>query len=162
MLKKIICGLLIVLSFSVCLKNSNSSTTTCNFDPCSYKAPEAETQAVKHYLDSVGITNATLHCSGLYYKVDNPGSGATPTVCSNVNVTYKGYLTNGSVFDQNTADLGLYNVILGWSIGIPLVKQGGIIHLYIPPSLGYGASGRAPQIPGNAILIFDVTLNTVY
>jgi FKBP-type peptidyl-prolyl cis-trans isomerase FkpA len=57
----------------------------------------------------------------------------------------------------------LGTLIDGWKIGVPLIKKGGQIRLYIPPSLGYGSSdvrdnqGRV-IIPGNSILIFDITL----
>ena len=61
----------------------------------------------------------------------------------------------------NTADFMLNGVIPGWTDGIPLIKQGGRIHLYIPPSLGYG-NRAVESIPANSILLFDVTLDTVY
>jgi FKBP-type peptidyl-prolyl cis-trans isomerase len=38
------------------------------------------------------------------------------------------------------------------------MKIGGKRRLTIPPEKGYGKSGAPPTIPGNAILIFDVTL----
>jgi FKBP-type peptidyl-prolyl cis-trans isomerase FkpA len=78
-----------------------------------------------------------------------------------VRATYIGKLTNGNQFDAGTADFGLNQVIRGWTNGIPLIKQGGKIHLYIPPSLGYGNQAQGP-IPANSILIFDVTLDVVY
>lgn len=160
MLKKIVLGLLIVASFTGCLKND--SNFTCNYDPCSYKAPASEIQAVQDYLTANNIT-ATQHCSGFFYVIDNAGTGKTPTVCNDVNATYVGKLTDGSIFDQRTADFSLSGVIRGWANGIPLVKTGGTIHLYIPPSLGYGDNPPlGSSIPQKAILVFDVTLNTVY
>ena len=86
-----------------------------------------------------------------------------PGACSTVTVKYKGTLTNGTGFDSSykVAPDGypfqLGQLIPGWQIGIPLVKSGGSINLYIPPSLGYGASGSGP-IPPNAILIFKIDL----
>ena len=159
MLKQIVLGLVIVASFSGCLKN-NDATPTCNYDPCQYKAPASEIQAVQDYLTANNI-NAAQHCSGFFYVIDDAGTGKTPTACSGVNVTYAGTLTNGSTFDDGTTDLSLTRVIPGWISGIPLIKEGGRIHLYIPPSLGYGDQPNGP-IPANSILIFDVTLNTVY
>jgi FKBP-type peptidyl-prolyl cis-trans isomerase len=50
--------------------------------------------------------------------------------------------------------------VQGWANGIPLLKEGGTIRLFIPPSFGYGNQPYGP-IPANSILIFDVTLNTV-
>jgi FKBP-type peptidyl-prolyl cis-trans isomerase FkpA len=53
----------------------------------------------------------------------------------------------------------LLGVIQGWTNGVPLIKKGGKIKLYIPPALGYGANTTSDgRIPGNSILIFDVEL----
>jgi FKBP-type peptidyl-prolyl cis-trans isomerase FkpA len=38
--------------------------------------------------------------SGLYYILYNNGNGVRPTANSNVKVAYKGYFTDGSVFDE--------------------------------------------------------------
>jgi FKBP-type peptidyl-prolyl cis-trans isomerase FkpA len=79
-------------------------------------------------------------------------------------VKYVGKLTDGTVFDQtqgsNTFSTYLYNVIRGWTNGLPYIKPGGKIHLYIPPTLGYGSQAIG-TIPGNSILIFDVELIAV-
>jgi FKBP-type peptidyl-prolyl cis-trans isomerase FkpA len=54
-------------------------------------------------------------------------------------------------------------LIEGWKIGLPLIQKSGKIKLYIPPSLGYGASDIKDNngvvvIPANSMLIFDVSL----
>ena len=159
MLKKIVLGLCILVSMSGCLKNENNST--CTYDECSVKAPASEIQAVKDYLAANNITNAQEHCSGLFYIIDDSGTGRSPNPCNYVNVTYQGKFTNGNTFDEGTVDLGLNSVIRGWTNGVPLIKEGGKIHLFIPPSLGYG-SQPYQTIPGNSILIFEVTLNGIY
>lgn len=153
-MKKILVAVLAVLVFTGCKKHK------CDYDECSIKAPDAEIQSVKDYLASKGITNATQHCSGMFYVIDNAGSGKHPNACSDVSVTYKGMLTNGTVFDQGNLELGLDGVITGWRNGIPQVGKGGTIHLYIPPSLGYGPYANGP-IPANSILVFDVVLNGI-
>ena len=158
MVKKIAFGFFILVFFSGCLKGK---TSTCNYDACYDKAPAGEIQAVQDYLTAQGITNAQEHCSGLFYVIDNAGSGKQPSPCSAVDVDYTGKLTNGNVFDQGSHfQTYLGNVIQGWANGVPLIKAGGTIHLYIPPSLGYGSQAYGP-IPGNSILIFDITLNAV-
>jgi FKBP-type peptidyl-prolyl cis-trans isomerase FkpA len=154
MMKKLLCGLMIIAFFSGCSKNK------CDYNECAVKAPDSEIQAVQSYLSSKGITNAVQHCSGMFYVIDNAGSGKHPNACSNVNVTYNGKLTNGTSFDQGTTSLGLDGVINGWRNGIPQIGSGGLIHLYIPPSLGYGPYANGP-IPANSILIFDVVLNGI-
>jgi FKBP-type peptidyl-prolyl cis-trans isomerase len=159
MLKKLFIAFVIgltILSLNGCLKGGNSYSTSCTYDPCGAVAPDSQIQRVKDYLATKNI-NATQHCSGLFYVIDTPGAGAQPTVCSTIGVTYKGTFTNDSTFDQGTTQLPLANTIRGWANGIPLIKTGGRIHLYIPPALAYGTQGNR-NIPPNSILIFDVSL----
>ena len=77
----------------------------------------------------------------MYYVITDPGTGTKPTASSNVTVAYKGYFTNGTVFDQSDAagiSFGLNQVIKGWTEGIPLLKTGGSGILFVPAHLGYG------------------------
>lgn len=132
----------------------------CTYDACALKAPAAEIQSVQDYLTANNIT-ATQHCSGLFYKVERAGTGVAPNACSGVTVRYIGKLTDGSIFDQtqgaNTFSSYLPNLIDGWTNGVPLINTGGKIHLYIPPSLGYGSQANG-SIPANSILIFEIEL----
>ncbi|WP_298533138.1 FKBP-type peptidyl-prolyl cis-trans isomerase [uncultured Algibacter sp.] len=107
--------------------------------------------------------NAEKSSSGLHYVINNPGTGMQPTAADNVTVAYKGYFTNGEVFDQSDSDgisFGLSQVIAGWTEGITYFKEGGSGILLIPSHLGYGNAGRG-SIPGGAVLIFDVELKSV-
>jgi len=99
------------------------------------------------------------------------GTGNIATSDKDVAMLYKGYLTNGQMFDQSrsdgngklqTFDFNLTNgaVIEGWKQTIVGMKVGGIRRLIIPPAVGYGASGNGP-IPPNAVLVFDVQLVAV-
>lgn len=106
--------------------------------------------------------SASSTASGLYYVIDEEGNGVRPNSTSNVNVKYKGYFTNGNVFDQNTAGItfNLQSVISGWTEGIPLFKEGGKGMLLIPSKLGYG-DRTVGSIPPNSVLIFDIELVNV-
>jgi FKBP-type peptidyl-prolyl cis-trans isomerase FkpA len=150
---------LIVAVFCGCLKSSRETQTSCTYDSCALKAPASEIQAVQAYLSSQGITNAIQHCSGLFYTIDSAGTGRQPAVCSYVNVDYVGKFTNGTTFDSSKTTLSfqLNTVIPGWRNGLPYLKEGGKMHLYVPPTLGYGSQGWGP-IPGNSILVFKVNL----
>jgi FKBP-type peptidyl-prolyl cis-trans isomerase FkpA len=164
MTKKFLTGLIMLIAITGCLKKYDStSQQQCTYDPCALKASDAEIQNVKKYLDSIGVT-ATQHCSGLFYKVDDAGLGSTPSACSYITVRYRGSLTNGTVFDETPSGQyysnNLSGLIRGWVNGLPFIKAGGKIHLYIPPSLGYGSSSTA-SIPANSILIFEVDLIAV-
>jgi FKBP-type peptidyl-prolyl cis-trans isomerase FkpA len=152
------------LFFSSCIKNTVSERS-CDYDACAVKAPESEVQAVQAYLTSNGIEGTTKHCSGLFYRIENPGTGKTAEVCDGIYINYKGTLINGTVFDQrldteNPIGFQLGSLIPGWINGIPLIKEGGRIHLYIPPSLGYGNRDNN-GIPGGSILIFEIDLRQV-
>lgn len=100
--------------------------------------------------------------SGLYYVIDEPGTGDQPTATSKVTVAYKGYFTNGTVFDQSASGVSfpLNKVIKGWTEGIPYFKTGGSGILLIPSHLGYGSYDNY-AIPGGSVLIFDVKLISV-
>jgi FKBP-type peptidyl-prolyl cis-trans isomerase FkpA len=161
-MKQIVLSLAIVASFFIssgCLKDGSSSyTCTATIPPVT--VPDTEVQAIESYLVSKSITNTTKHPKGFYYIIETAGTGNQPTLCSNVAIYYKGYLTNDTVFDQtgNTpAVFQLANLIQGWQYGLPLIKAGGKIKLFLPPSLAYG-NRALPGIPANSILIFEITL----
>lgn len=107
--------------------------------------------------------NAVKTGTGLYYVINETGTGDQPKATSNVTVAYKGYFTNGSVFDESKPEglsFGLNQVIRGWTEGIPFFKKGGSGILLIPAHLGYGSSSNGP-IPGGSVLIFDVKLISI-
>jgi FKBP-type peptidyl-prolyl cis-trans isomerase FkpA len=119
--------------------------------------------AIQSYISSHNL-NAIAESNGLYYVSDSAGSGGSPTANSTVTVYYKGYLTNGVVFDQTSGTpftSSLSQVIQGWQEGIPLMQKGGKGILLIPSALAYG-SRSIGSIPPNSVLIFDVTLVNFY
>jgi FKBP-type peptidyl-prolyl cis-trans isomerase FkpA len=163
MLRSIVLALSLVFLLTGCMKEQEEK---CEYNECGFQAPAAEIQAVQDYLAANNLT-ATQHCSGLFYRVENLGTGTRPNACSYVQVNYKGMLTNGNVFDQSGAGgAGFYlsQLIRGWANGVPQIKAGGRIVMYIPPSLGYGSQDvKNPQtnqvvIPANSVLIFEVDL----
>ncbi|MDG2431079.1 FKBP-type peptidyl-prolyl cis-trans isomerase [Flavobacterium sp.] len=126
-------------------------------DPVDYTVQNEK--EIKDYLTAKKLI-AVKSDTGLYYIINEPGTGKQPTASSNVTVAYKGYFTNDKVFDQSTEagiSFGLQQVIQGWTEGIPYFKEGGSGVLLIPSSLGYGSSTRGP-IPGGSVLIFDIKL----
>jgi FKBP-type peptidyl-prolyl cis-trans isomerase len=103
--------------------------------------------------------------SGLRYIDLDAGTGAAPSTGQRVSVTYTGILTDGTKFDSAPNpnqpfefEIGKGRVIAGWEEGISSMKVGGRRQLIIPPTLAYGATGIPGVIPGNATLIFDVTV----
>jgi len=115
---------------------------------------------IEQYLLDNNI-DAQEHESGLYYIITTEGFGASPTINDDVRVSYRGYFLDGTVFDQTaagqTVEFPLANLIKGWQIGLPLLKEGGRGTFFLPSELGYG--DRPPSgIPANAVLIFDIDL----
>jgi len=126
----------------------------------SYQAQlELDEQAIEDYLTQNNLT-AEVGDFGLRYIIDEPGEGPNPTGASEVIVKYKGYLPDGTVFDERDVFQASLQgqVIRGWTIGIPLFKKGGKGTLFIPSSLAYSQFGRGTLIGPNQILIFDIEL----
>jgi len=151
-MKQLLSTLLVLTLFISCSKDTETVTD--------YTAKNE--QEIKDYLAKNNLT-AQRSTSGLYYIINEQGTGTQPTAASNVTVAYKGYFTNGNVFDQSKAEgisFGLNQVIKGWTEGIPYFKTGGSGVLLIPSHLGYGSYNYGP-IPGGSVLIFDVKLLSV-
>jgi FKBP-type peptidyl-prolyl cis-trans isomerase FkpA len=166
-MKKLVGIGLMALLFLGCKKTGSGPEQDCTYDPCAIKAPATEIENVRSYLTTNNITNAVEHCSGVFYVIESQGSGIAPDVCSFITAGYVGKLTNGNIFDQSPPgqylQIYLSQLIKGWINVLPNIKAGGKIHLYIPPSLGYGAADQkdrngAVVIPGNSITIFDIEL----
>lgn len=131
----------------------------CEKDDDTEKQAQEDEQIILDYLEANNL-DAIKHDSGLYYLITDEGSGDSPTVSSTVEVFYKGYFTDGSVFDQTSGapvTFSLSGLITGWQYGIPLIKEGGSITLFLPSALGYGTSGSGSVSP-NTVLIFDIDL----
>jgi FKBP-type peptidyl-prolyl cis-trans isomerase len=137
--------------------SSNGSSTNASSDLSKLLDPTTFSQYDK-YKDAQSASYIELQT----------GTGAVVTETSQVAVVYKGWLTNGTLFDQSktTSDgkiqaysfvEGQHQVIPGWETGLVGAKEGGVRLLIIPPALGYGATGQGP-IPGNAVLIFQVQI----
>ncbi|PID32404.1 peptidylprolyl isomerase [Candidatus Saccharibacteria bacterium] len=99
--------------------------------------------------------------SALYADIKT-GSGAAAKPGDEISVAYRGWLTDGTLFDENDGGeqpfsftLGAGQVIPGWEQAIAGMQVGGERLLIIPPSVGYGPSGSGP-IPPNAVLVFRV------
>jgi FKBP-type peptidyl-prolyl cis-trans isomerase FkpA len=153
---------LIAISFYSC---SKSNSANCNYDPCAIKAPDTEIQNLKDTLakDGISLGNLTQQCSGMLYHIVDTGTGATATICKSVNVTYIAKIndtTNVNLYDSTTTTFPLGSLITSWKNGITLLKPGGRILIYSPPTLAYGQWGNGP-IPGNAYLYFDIRLNSI-
>eukprot|EP00955_Chlamydomonas_euryale_P067231 359793-Chlamydomonas_euryale.AAC.3 len=93
------------------------------------------------------------------------GEGQACKAGDTVTMSYVGtLLSDGTRFDSSTSfsfELGAGEVIKGWDKGIVDMRVGQRRILTIPPKLGYGKRGSPPEIPGDATLVFDVTLKGI-
>ncbi|PLX80289.1 MAG: hypothetical protein C0616_08725 [Desulfuromonas sp.] len=101
--------------------------------------------------------------SGLQYIVLQEGKGKMPKATDKVKVHYTGTLLNGEKFDSSydrgePATFGVNAVIKGWTEALQLMKEGGKLKIFIPPSIGYGERGAGARIPPNSALVFEVEL----
>lgn len=95
--------------------------------------------------------------AGLGYTMLRPAPGPKPGADATVLVNYIGYLAStGAVFDQGTrSPLPVNGVIPGFSQGLQMTAQTGVVRLCIPAAMGYGAQASGP-IPANSDLVFQV------
>lgn len=101
--------------------------------------------------------------SGLKYRILRKTDGKKPKASDKVTVHYRGWLDNKKVFDSSykrgePITFPLNRVIKGWTEGMQLVGEGGMIELEIPSKLGYGKRGAGNVIPADATLHFLVEL----
>lgn len=105
--------------------------------------------------------------SGLKYRVLRKSDGKKPTAASRVTVNYRGWLQGGKVFDSSyeggePASFPLQKVVAGWTEGMQLIGEGGMIELWVPSKLGYGKAGSPGAVPAHADLHFVVELVRVH
>lgn len=103
--------------------------------------------------------------AGVLYEILETGNGASPTLGNIVSVFYKGMLTNGKVFDDNTTQgypdaFRVNDLIDGWKIALTRMHVGDKWRIYIPSHLGYGAMATA-SIPKHSTLIFEIKLTGI-
>ena len=133
--------------------------SSCNKGLSPEEQLEEDISIIKQYIQDNGL-EAEETSSGLHYVINDLGTGNYPQQTDDVRVRYKGYFTDGGVFDESDAagiTFNLQGVIAGWTEGIPKFKEGGEGILLIPSGLAYGESGSG-SIPPNTVLIFDVNL----
>ena len=130
--------------------------TSCNK---AEKQAEQDEEIITRYIADHNL-DAIATGSGLYVVVTDPGTGTSCNATSDVTVDYKGYFTEGTIFDESNSTgitFNLSGVIAGWTEGIPYFKEGGNGVLLVPSALGYGNQSNG-GIPANTVLIFDVAL----
>ena len=132
-------------------------------------APANPDPAQNTYAPDLGVdlSKFTTLESGALIQDVVVGTGAEARYNTRVRVHYTGRLPNGKQFDSSRNGepfeftIGAREVIRGWDEGVPGMKVGGKRKLVLPAVLGYGADGAPPDIPPNAVLVFDLELMDV-
>jgi FK506-binding nuclear protein len=128
--------------------------------PTPTKTPEKGTDAPKtNSAPSLGVKTV----QGVTIDDKKLGQGQHAKSGDRVAMRYIGKLkADGKVFDSNKKGdpfrfkLGAGQVIKGWEIGLQGIQAGGERRITIPAHLAYGSKGAKPDIPPNAVLMFDV------
>lgn len=140
----------------------------------------AEGKTIEAYIQEKGLTASKTE-SGLYYVIEQEGTGEATTPGTTMYVNYAGYLLDGTLFDTSMPEVakannifdaersyealpvnvGMGQVIPGWDEGLMLLKKGSKGKFIIPSPLGYGENGAGAMIPPNSILVFDVEVTDV-
>jgi FKBP-type peptidyl-prolyl cis-trans isomerase len=116
---------------------------------------------------AIGETKTTE--GGIKYETLKEGTGAELKRGQRATLHSVGTLEQGNkVFDSTRTNnrprsylVGGDPLIKGWEEAIPGMKVGEIRKFTVPPELGYGDTGKAPAIPPNATLIFEVELLSI-
>jgi len=101
--------------------------------------------------------------SGVYYSMDQLGTGDHPAENSIVIMNYKGYTLDGNVFDssydrEEPLEISLQRVISGWTEVGQLLQPGGKGTFILPSAIAYGERGSGKDIPANTVLVFEMEL----
>jgi FKBP-type peptidyl-prolyl cis-trans isomerase len=102
--------------------------------------------------------------SGVAFQDLAIGTGAEVKAGDKILVHATGMFADGKKFwssydgagNPTEFKLAKGSVIAGWVMGIPGMKQGGKRKLWIPSKHGYGTKGKAPKIPPDSDLVFEV------
>ncbi|WP_231612168.1 FKBP-type peptidyl-prolyl cis-trans isomerase [Novipirellula galeiformis] len=159
---------------STAKSSPNISSEPVTSEPVTPDAPKAkwkptsfvdrpELQAGTGAMDADAALEFSATDSGLKYRILRKSDGKKPTADDTVTVHYRGWLNGGKVFDSSyergePTTFPLRNVIAGWTEGLQLVGEGGMIELWVPSKLGYGERGSPGSIPPHSHLHFIVEL----
>ena len=142
--------------------------TQDSFDSMVEECIKKEEERVRKELAGV-IEGCEKTDNGIYYKILKEGSGEVCGERQSVGVEYKGYLTDGTVFDASKGMsphghdplyfvTGAGQMIPGFDLMVQDMKKGEIRKIVLPPEMAYGPQGYPGVIPPNSYICFDVEL----
>lgn len=91
--------------------------------------------------------------SGIYYKINELGTGDFLDEQSSVKVAYDMKFLSGKSFQKvDSASLNLSSVIPAWKEVMPKVKEKGKVRMLIPSSQAYGVQGSSDPNTGQVVI----------
>ena len=126
------------------------------------KERKAAKAAEQTFLESNGKKDGIVTTpSGLQYEILQKGdSERRPKGRDRIEIHYHGTLDDGAVFDSSLMrgepiEVGLWDVIPGWTEGLKLMSPGDKFRFYVPSKLAYGSKGHGVIGP-YATLVFEI------
>ena len=155
------CSLLLAALLAGCGGGSGASATTTTVPQ-----PIAGDVERTTFAPALGVhlDQMVKRASGLYVQDLAMGTGSIAARGRTAVVRFTGWRADGKQFDDGeiTVSLGSRQTIAAWEEGLLGMRVGGKRRLVVPPNLGYGARGAGDEIPPNTVLVFDMTLTSVY
>ena len=145
-----LCLFIGVISFTACVKS----------DPPIPTAAEQDAE-IKAYIAKKNWA-AQSTAEGVYYVIDSVGKGATPLLTDYVNIKFKGYLLNETLFSNSkdsSYEFQMGSLIAGLQIGLQKFKVGGKGKILIPSAYAFG-SQASTIVPANSIVVFEIELKS--
>ena len=143
------------------LFTANSCITGENIPERTAEMEAAEMQDILTKLVDKGY-NIDTTANGIYYVVDDEGSGPTVKTGDTCYVEYVGYLPGGNIFEssgdyyQDGIMEFVYpneNMIAGFNDGLAVMNKGAKIEMIIPSSKAFGPAGTSFVPPYTTVII---------
>lgn len=121
-----------------------------------------DVKTIDQYLAANNI-NARIDGSGLRYQILSSGSGPVVSTTDSVTLTYVGKFFDQTIFDQQATPkkYAVGKTLRAWQLGVLQLQKGGVIRLYSPSGLAFGAYGstttQVPVLPATNV-IYELTL----
>jgi hypothetical protein len=123
--------------------------------------PEGNAQFLANYATLPGVKTLP---NGVMYRVlvESKNKNTPLGRLDMVTVSYRGWLINGTSFDNSPPGIPrtfqIAQLIEGWREAMLKMKEGDLWEVVIPSALAYGAEGRSGVIPPNQTLVFVISL----
>jgi FKBP-type peptidyl-prolyl cis-trans isomerase len=113
------------------------------------------------------MPGATFLEGGVRFLVKQEGEGPLIRPGDTVTALYIGRLLDGTIFNQKRSRFHSYRfrvgahprqIIRGWEVALPHMRDGGTYLVAIPSVLGYRERGRPGQVPPHTTITFEIEI----